>query len=241
MKLRGWLVLSLMALCLGSASAADKRKPNKDEPAAKPKAGVFDDLPEADDDAKADPKEMKDDAKEADAKEESEGFGSGRVSKKRPAKTETPKVDGDDKEKAKFVRAVQKKFNEKKAVYLLRTLEQGYEKTDDEEKARAAGLNGYIPYERMEFEICEGQEEGVSFVLDFMTEFGNPWEKKPKPTGRKKKESPNPNEPPKPVRDWEILASFPDKLSAEAARDQAINEYEHAKQNAGPNGPPWNR
>ncbi|MBY0586822.1 hypothetical protein K2X85_06575 [bacterium] len=240
-SIRQFLVGLGLILFLSATHAADKPdkgKPNKEAPTKEPKAGVFDDLPESDD------QEMKKaDSKSADpkegTKEDADGFGSGRASKKKPPKAEPKDAGTEDKERTKFQRAVQKKFTEKKAVYLLRTLEEGYEKAEDPAQAQAAGLNGYVPYRHVEFEICEGQEEGVTFVMDFVSKFGAPWEKKPKPTGRKKKEDANSNTPPKPVRDWEILGAFEDKITAEAARDQAINEYENARQQQP--GPDWNR
>jgi hypothetical protein len=206
-----------------AADKGDKKKPSK--PAAtEPKGGVFDDLPEGE----ADKEEMTEDEKES-TNEESEGFGAGRSGgKKKPTKTET-KVSVEDKEKAKYVRTVQRRFTEKQAVYLLRTIEQGYEKSNDPQKA---GPDGYAPYERVSFELCEGQEEGVAFVLEFMTKFGVPWEKKAKGSSRKKKEKESAGIPerPQPVRDWEIVDMFPDKLSAEAARDQYLNQQEQIEQ-----------
>ena len=228
---RAILITSVMGLVLSPSFAADNKKPNKTGEPATPKAGVFDDLPEGEE-----KKEMKEEAdkKEEPGKQESadeeEGFGAGRPSSKKKAPKVDTKAIAENKEKAKFLRALQKKFPEKEAVYLLRTIEQGYEKTEDPKEAEAAGLNGYVPYEEEKLEICEGQEEAVDFVLDFVSEYGEPWAKKPKPTGRKKKEEINPNEPPKPLRDWEIINYFADKLTAEAARTEYINNQEQARQ-----------
>lgn len=228
--LRAILIALVMGLVLSPSFAADKKKPKGSGAPTEPKVGVFDDLPEGEDG-----KEMKEEAdkEEEPGKEESadddQGFGAGRSSNKKKAPKVDTKTFAEDKEKAKFLRALQKKFPEKEAVYLLRTVEQGYEKTDDPKEAEAAGLNGYVPYEEEKLEICEGQEEAVSFVLDFLTEYGEPWAKKPKPTGRKKKEEINPDEPPKPVRDWEIIDHYADKLTAESARTEYMNMQEQAR------------
>jgi hypothetical protein len=227
---RAIVIALVTGLVLSPSFAAEPKKPRKSGTSTEPKAGVFEDLPEGEDD-----KEMKEEATKGDSdKEESakdeEGFGAGRSSSKKKAPKVDTKVPTEDKEKAKFIRSLQKKFPEKEAVYLLRTIEQGYEKTEDPKEAEAAGLNGYVPYEDEKLEICEGQEEAVAFVLDFVTEYGEPWAKKPKPTGRKKKEEVNPNEPPKPLRDWEIVNYFPDKVTAEAARTEFINNQEQMRQ-----------
>ena len=240
-------IVLVLLLAVGVVSqAADKKKKTKAAD-AKAKGGVFedadkdaaadDDEMKADDkaDPKADPKSAKPDPKspadKEDAAEDDEnGFGAGRKSSK--AKKLDEAELSTDKDKARYVKLLRRQFEEEQGYYLVQAMEQGMEEGKDgagsaDPQAGGAALSGFKPYEKSELHVFAGRDEAVSFLVDYMTEYGKPWEKKPKKEkgsrGKKDKQvsaDAATGEPPKPLRDFKIVDCF---ASAEEA-DMALKE-----------------
>ena len=204
------------------------RKAAEEKGKGKPKRGANKKDAEKEDDAKKDDakdggdEEMKkedgddkEDAPPAKPAEEGDDFGAGRENKK------SNKIDPadleNDKDMAKYVKLVSKQFKKDEGYYVIATIEQGLEA----DKAAPADLKNkasapFKPYERIEFQVLNGKDEAVGFVVKYMSEFEKPWEK------RKKPKKPTGGEIvtlPTPKRDFRALRMFEDQADAEAFRN----------------------
>ena len=139
-----------------------------------------------------------------------------------------------DKDKARYVKGLRSHFEFENGYYLVMAMEQGVR----EEKNAAGGApqagggqaTGYKPYEKSDLHVLAGRDEAVSFILEYMSEFGNPWEKKGKREkgvrGKKEKSdvADATAEPPKPMRDWKLMAVYETEREAENAKN--YQEYQ---------------
>jgi hypothetical protein len=211
-----------MLLVAGAAESADKKKPPKEEP--KTPATSTEEKP-----AKPALEEAGETSTGAGEGKESaaggEEFGSGRKRTGAGKKIDEATLVGDDKEKAKYVKALKKRFKDEEAFYVINTLEEGFESSRG--PGEPATPEDYRPYQRMNFHVCAGQDEAVAFVVEFMSEHGAPWEKKPKASRKKNAEAAA--GPPKPVRDWQLLDFFRSEADAEAFRSFKQKERDEAQ------------
>jgi len=237
----GFVVVLVLSLGIVAEGADKKKKPKGSD--SKPKSGVFDDSSEpADeemtaDDKKTDPKSAKPAAKGDEPKEEEEddanGFGAGRKTSSAKAKKLDDASLAGDKDKLRYVKSVKKQFGEPNAFYLVLAVEQRMEEDKNGGDPPSGGLK---PRETSEMHVLAGQDEAVGFVVEYMSEYGNPWEKKPKKEkgsrGKKEKQDPDKatNEAPKPVRDWKILGYYATSEEAEYAKKQRADHETNARQ-----------
>lgn len=199
-----------------------RKRSSRDE---KAEAAAKKDEASEEDDPKAKPKE-----EDAEESGDDSGFGSGR------AKPKVKSLDEDelanDKDKERYVRALKKKFKNERGHYVLMTLEEGYEENQNPQNDPNAPR--YQPYRKIQFEVLSGQEEAVAFVVGFVSEYETPWARKPKTTSsrRKRGEEAQPEGPPKPHRDWQVLEMFANEADARAFREVQEIEYSNRERAA---------
>jgi hypothetical protein len=245
----GFVVVMVLSLAVIAEGADKKKKPKGTD--NKSKTGVFDETSEpTDDEMSADEKKsdskgakpaVKEDATKEESDEDEGGFGSGRKTSTAKAKKLDDASLAGDKDKLRYVKSLKKQFVEPNAYYLVQAMEQGMEedKTGGDPQSGQAGMR---PYEKSEMHVLAGQEEAVSFVVEYMSEYGNPWEKKPKKEkgsrGKKEKQAADKagSEPPKPVRDWKILGYYATSEEAEYVKNERAAHQNNARQPANDDG-----
>lgn len=246
----GFVIIMILSLGIIAEGADKKKKPKGTD--NKSKTGVFDDSSEpADDEMTADEKKndpkgaktaAKGDVPKDEADEDEGGFGSGRkMSTAKSKKLDDASLAG-DKDKLRYVKALKKQFAEPNAFYLVQAMEQGVEEDKTGGDPQAGGQGGMKPYEKSEMHVLAGQEEAVGFVVEYMSEYGNPWEKKPKKEkgsrGKKDKQAADKagSEPPKPIRDWKILGYYASSEEAEYVKNERAAHQNNARQPAKDDG-----
>lgn len=167
---------------------------------------------------KADPAKADDEKEEEAGKDDA--FGKGQADdKEKRSKSLDPADLAADKDLAAYVKRLKRQFKKEEGYYLVTTLEQGIEADSAAAKDKDAPLV-YKKYQTVKFEVLEGQEGAVSFLVDFLGKYSPPWEKKKKPA-RGKRDGGGPQAPPMPQRDFKVLGWFPEGDEGQKAADQA--------------------
>lgn len=263
-----WLgAISIVGVMCVGAQAADKNKVKGDGG----KAGVFDDgndAPQEEEfgvgnkdkpeggkkkapkgekvaDDEPPPGDKPADAKEGDGKED--GFGAGQAAKNEKKDKGLDPADLEaDKDLAAYVKRLKKQFKKEDGYYLVTTIEMGMQPDPDAAKDKDAKLT-YKKYRDVKFEVLDGQDSAIAFVVEFLGKYNPPWEKKAKgvKATRVKREAGDTPAPPLPQREFQVLSWFPASeqglAQAEAARTAAQLALDEAARQQEERNKPANR
>jgi hypothetical protein len=132
-----------------------------------------------------------------------------------------------DKDRARFERALRKRFKKDDGYYVVRLVEVGQQEDAAQAQTAKDSNVAYKPYTSVTFEVLAGQDAAVTRLLDYLGEHNPPWQKK---STSKSKASEATSAPRPPQRDWRAVAWFPESeegaQTAEAARTQAQQAYD---------------
>lgn len=134
-----------------------------------------------------------------------------------------------DKDRARFVRSLTKRFKKDDGYYVVRLIEVGV-RTEGEASGPAKDKNvAYKPYSTVSFEVLSGRDAAVARIVDYLGEYNPPWEKKSSASKASRDENARVALA-APQRDWQPVGWFPQSdeggQAAEATRTRAQQAHD---------------